>query len=361
MGSKVNPTVIGAFVVGAIALAVVSVLLFGGGKFFQEKATYVIFFDGSVQGLNVGAPVVFRGVQVGQVTNVEAIFDPKETTIRIKVLVEIVRSKVRTPAEYVRISPQETLELLVQRGLRASLQMQSFVTGLLLVSLDFHPGTPVKRLGFDPTYPEVPTVPTEMQQLLDQARQAVTKLGQLPLAELLGEAIGMIQRVNTLLDLPELRQALVSLNRLMTDTQQLVHQADGQLAPLGAKLNGAAEAAHAAMAALRVALGDVQKLVRNVDSQVAPLATSTKETLTSVRSTFGQAQKSLVTLTDAATPALQQAKTTMAGASTWANADSALFNDLSHTLKALEEAAISIRVLADSIQRNPESLLRGRR
>jgi paraquat-inducible protein B len=151
------------------------------------------------------------------------------------------------------------------------------------------------------------------------------------------------------------------LNGLMTDAQQLVHQADSQIVPLGSKLSGSAEAAQAAMEALRVALGDVQKLVRNVDSQVALLATSTKETLTSVRGTFGQAQKSLVTLTDAATPALHQAEATLAGASTWAKADSVLFNDLSHTLRALEEAAKSIRVLADSIQRNPESLLRGRR
>jgi paraquat-inducible protein B len=361
MGSKVNPTVIGAFVVGAIALAVVGVLLFGGGKFFQAKTTYVIFFEGSVQGLHVGAPVVFRGVQVGQVTDVEALFDPKETTVRIKVLVDVVPSKVRVPEGYVRATPQENLELLVQRGLRASLQTQSFVTGLLLVGLDFHPGTPIKRLGFDPTYPEVPTVPTEMQALLDEARQAVTKLGQLPLAEILGEAIGMLKRVNTLLDLPELRQALVSLHELVTEVQQLMHHADGQIVPLGTKLSGATEAAHAAMETLRVALGDVQKLVRNVDSQVAPLATNTKETLASVRGTFGQAQKSLVMLTDAATPALKQAQTTMAGASTLTNADSVLLNDLSHTLKALEEAATSIRVLADSLQRNPESLLRGRR
>jgi paraquat-inducible protein B len=361
MGSKVNPTVIGAFVVGAIALAVVGLLLFGGGKFFQEKATYVIFFDGSVQGLNVGAPVVFRGVQVGQVTDVEALFDPKEFTVRIKVLVDIVRGKVHVPEGVARGTSQEILELLVQRGMRASLQMQSFVTGLLLVSLDFHPGTPVKRLGFDPTHPEVPTIPTEMQELLDQARQAVTKLGQLPLAELLGEAIGMVKRVNTLLDLPELRQALVSLHELVTEVQQLMQHADGQLVPLGAKLSGAAEAAQAAMETLRVALGDVQKLVRNVDGQVVPLATSTKETLASVRSTFGQAQKSLVTLTDTATPALKQAQTTMAGVSTFTNPDSALLNDLSHTLQALEEAANAIRVLADSLQRNPESLLRGRR
>ena len=67
MGSKISPTTIGAFVVGAIVLVVAGALLFGGGKFFQEKLPYVMFFDSSV-GLNVGAPVIFRGVQVGQVT-----------------------------------------------------------------------------------------------------------------------------------------------------------------------------------------------------------------------------------------------------------------------------------------------------
>ena len=77
MGSKISPTVIGAFVVGAIVLMVAGVLLFGGGKFFKEKLPYVMFFDSSVEGLNVGAPVIFRGVQVGQVTEVTAIADPQ--------------------------------------------------------------------------------------------------------------------------------------------------------------------------------------------------------------------------------------------------------------------------------------------
>lgn len=304
MGSKANPTVIGAFVVGAVALIVVGVLLFGGGKFFQEKAPFVIFFDSSVQGLNVGAPVVFRGVQVGQVAKVEALYDPKKTTIHVKVIVELVPGSVRVAEGVKRVkrgSPQEALELLVQQGLRASLQMQGFVTGLLLVSLDFYPDTPIKRLGLDPTYPELPTVPTEVERLLDNVRQAVAELGKLPLEALLSEVLGMLKRVNTLLEVPELKQALMSLNDLVTAAQQLL---------------------------------------KDIDGQVAPLASSAKETLTTARGTLGQAQKSLSTLTDAATPALKQGE--------------------EHTLKAIEEAARSIRILADSLQRNPESLLRGK-
>src|SRR5215468_9262289 len=99
MGTKINPTTIGAFVVSAIVLAVGGVLLFGGGKFFQEKLPYVLFFDSSVEGLNVGAPVIFRGVQVGQVTAISAIADPQTYDVRIKVKIEIVRGAVKVGAE----------------------------------------------------------------------------------------------------------------------------------------------------------------------------------------------------------------------------------------------------------------------
>ena len=222
--------------------------------------------------------MVFRGIQVGQVAKVEALYDPKKTTI--------------------------------------------------------------KRLGLDPTYPELPTVPTEIERLLDNVRQTVAELGKLPLEALLSEVLGLIKRVNTLLEVPDLKQALMSLNDLVRATQQLLKDADGQVAPLGSKLAAAADSARAALEAARVAMVDAQKLFRDVDGQVAPLASSAKETLTTARGTLGQAQESLSTLTDAATPALKQGE--------------------EHTLKAIEEAAWSIRILADSLQHNPESLLRGK-
>ena len=370
MESKISPRVIGAFVVGGIALVIAGVMFFGGGKVFQEKLPYVIFFESSVQGLNVGAPVVFRGVQIGQVTKVEALFDSTQATIHIRVLVELVRDAVQVTAEVRPQSPQEAVEFLVQQGLRASLQLQSFVTQLLLVSLDFYPDTPIKRLGLDtpikrlgldPTYPELPAVPSQIEQLLGNVQQAVAELGQLPLDALLSEVLGTFKRMNTLLDVPELKQALGSLNNLVTDAQQLLRHTDDQVVPLGSKLAAAADSASATLEAARAAVVDAQKLFRDVDGQVAPLASGAQETLVAVRGTLGQAQKSLSTLTDAATPALKQGERALEAIANLAGYDSIAPDDLAHTLKALEDAAQSIRALADMLQHHPEALLRGKR
>lgn len=360
MGSTVSPRVIGAFVVGGIALVMVGVLFFGGGKVFQEKTPYVIFFESSVQGLNVGAPVVFRGVQVGQVAKVEALYEPTQATIRVKVLVELVHGTVRVTAEVRQHSPPEVVEILVQQGLRASLQLQSLVTQQLLVSLDFYPDTPIKRLGLDPTYPELPTVPSQIEQLVGNIRQALAALGKLPLEALLSEALGTLQRTNTLLEAPELQQVLVSLRDLVADAQRLLKHTDDQVAPLGSKLAAAADSARTVLEAARAAVVDAQKLLRALDGQVAPLASSAKETLVTARGALGQAQKSLATLTDAATPALKQGERALGSVASLAGYDSVAPNDLAHTLKVIEDAAQSIRALADMLQRNPEALLRGK-
>jgi paraquat-inducible protein B len=369
MGSKINPTTLGAFVVGAIVLVIAGALLFGGGKFFQEKLPYVMFFDSSVEGLHVGAPVVFRGVQVGQVTEISALADPQTFDMRIRVKIELVRGVVKVQgAEEQRFKDQrQGVEGLVQRGARATLRMQSFVTGLLYVALDFFPDTPIRLLELDPKLPELPTIPSDMDQLKSSIQQAMADLRKLPLETILSEVLALLKRANTLLDLPELKQALVALPDVMTGARQLLHHADGQVGTLGPKLASTAEVAAKALETARGTLLDAQKLVRDLDGQVAPLAggaketlSSAKETLTAARSALGQAQKSLETLTDAATPALKQADKTLAGTTALTGSNSAVLNDLAHTLKALEEAARAIRSLANMLERNPEALLRGK-
>src|SRR4030095_1836573 len=125
MGNKISPTMIGAFVVGAIVCMVAVVLLFGGGKFFTEKLPYVLFFESSGEGLHIGAPVIFRGVQVGQVSEIEAIAAPKTFTVVIRVKVELVRGSIKVSDGAFK-DPHQTIDGLIQQGMRASLRMQSF-------------------------------------------------------------------------------------------------------------------------------------------------------------------------------------------------------------------------------------------
>ena len=346
MGNKISPTMIGAFVIGAIVCMVAGVLLFGGGKFFTEKLPYVLFFDSSVEGLHVGAPVIFRGVKVGQVVAIEAIADPKTFTVVIRVQVELVRGTIKvSDGEFT--DPHQAIEGLIQQGARASLRMQSFVTGVLYVAVDFHPDTPIKRLGLDPRYPELPTIPSDIDMLKSTVQQVMADLGKLPLEAVLNEVLVLLKQTNSLVALPEVKQALVSLQDVVTAAERLLQHADTQVSALGPRLAGAADTA-------RAALVEAQKLLRDVDGQVTPLAGSAQDTLTAARGTLGQAHKSLVKLTDAASPALKQAEQTLGGA------DGMIHQDLAHTLKALEEAAKSIRALAETLQRHPESLLRGR-
>src|SRR5262249_14532709 len=297
MGRKINPTTIGAFVVSAIVLLIAGVLLFGGNTFFQEKVPYVLFFETSVEGLNVGAPVIFRGVQVGQVTEIAAIADPQTFDVRIKVQVEFVRGVIKVGEEGQRFQDHRAaVQRLLRRGIRVSWVMQSFVPGLLFVALDFYPDTPIRLLGLDPTVTELPTIPSDMDQLKSSIQQAMADLRKLPLDTILNEVLAMVKRANTLLEVPELKQALVVVYDVMTHARQLLANADTQVGSLGPKVGGTAEVA-------AKTLLDAQKLIRDLDGQVAPLAggaketlTSAKEALTAARSALGQAQKSLGTL-----------------------------------------------------------------
>ena len=177
MGSKANPTVIGAFVVGAVVLIIAVILLFSGGQFFVKKNLYVMYFDGSVTGLSVGAPVRFRGVQLGEVIEVVALHDPKDNNILIEVVVEITPGHITSVATRTGVaaamSPQAMINIMVKRGLRASLASQSMLTGLLYIALDFHPGTPVKLMGLNKQYVEVPTVPSSMEQMMANVQTVI--------------------------------------------------------------------------------------------------------------------------------------------------------------------------------------------
>jgi paraquat-inducible protein B len=159
--------------------------------------------------------------------------------LRAPVLVEFVRRGIRVGEEGQRFQDQRVaVQRLIQRGLRASLRMQSFVTGLLYVALDVYPDTPSKLRGLDPTHPELPTIPSDMDQLKSTLQQGMAELKKLPLEAVFAEVLTLLQRANALLELPELKQALVTLQDVMTGARQLLHNADAQVEVLGSTLGG---------------------------------------------------------------------------------------------------------------------------
>ena len=252
MSKPVNKTLIGAFVLGAVALVVVALMVFGSGKFFSKKNTYVLFFDGSVKGLNVGSPVMFRGVKIGEVTKINLLFDTKNLTTVIPVYVEIDPKNFTLPDENERsiidkMGRYVYLQPLIQKGLKAQLQTQSFVTGQLMINVDFYPDKPVTLVGLDKKYPEVPTIPTSLEQL-------TKTLQELNLEELYKKFMNAMDGIDKIVNAPGASDSLPSVRETLNQAEQTLASIQATLqgnAKLGYDMNTTLKEMNAAARSLR--------------------------------------------------------------------------------------------------------------
>ena len=331
MSKPVNKTLIGIFVLGAVALIVIGLLVFGSGKFFSKTNHYVLFFKGSVKGLNIGSPVMFRGVKIGQVTNIILRFNPKDLSAVIPVYIEIDSEKFTIPED---LQPDITsqksgeyqyIKPLILKGLKAQLQMQSFVTGQLMINLDFYPDKPIILVGLDKKYPEIPTIPSGLEQLTQT-------LEQLNLEDFYRKIIKVVDGIEKFLSSGELKGSIQSMNQTLHDTDTLVKNLDARIGPLVTDIRSTSEAARKAMVQADKALSEVKGIPVDV-----------KETMQSARSALGQAEKTFISIRD------------------FTDDTRSLSYELHHSLQELSEAARSIRGLADYLERHPEALIRGKR
>ena len=326
MSTKVSKTAIGAFVLGAIALLVAGVLVLGAGKFLTTEHTFITYFDGSVKGLNVGSPVTFRGVKVGEVTGISIIADPASTERRLKIPVvfKLEPAKFKgTRSEFQR--DPKAIEMAVREyGLRTQLQSMSFVTGQLMVSLDFFPDKPARYVGLSKEYHEIPSVPTPLEQLQKT-------LEELPFKEIVENLNEAIQSVNTLVSSIDAKKTTEAIESAIRDVQILVQHVNDKVDPLVesiTKTSGAAEAAmNETKETMAAARGDMKELV-----------TSTKKTLETAQAALRQSEQTLQAYSD----------------------DSRLVTELNKTLRELSATTRSLRHLSDYLERHPESLIQGK-
>jgi paraquat-inducible protein B len=356
MSKPTSKTLIGAFVVGAVVLAIVGVVIFGSGKFFTKKQEYVLFFDSSIKGLNIGAPVMFKGVKIGSVTDIKVVFNPEDLSLWTPVYIETEPDRISTLGEDVRVSrmrelfqrlrPRERIARFVKRGMRAQLQMQSLVTGKLFVALLFRPETPVEVKGLEKRYLEIPTIPTPMQEMAE-------RIEKLPIEEILNKVLAAVDGIEKFVNSPEVGKTLHSVHMALEDLRKLVRDVDAQVDPL--------------VSSVDKTLRDTRKLVRNINKQVGPLASGLKETVgdygklaRDVDAQVGPLASSIQQSLEEARGALKQGQNTLAAAQADLGEDSPLLYELDNALKEVAAAARSIRLLADYLKRHPEALLQGK-
>jgi paraquat-inducible protein B len=241
MSSKANPKVIGAFVLGGIALLVAGLLVFGGSNLFRERHILVAYFDGSLKGLRLGASVTFRGVPIGEVTDIQVLFEPETIQAKIPVVFELDPSRVIDVGIDSDISDEETLKAYIERGFRAQLELDSLVTGLLSINLNFHPDAPpverVDRGVFALPYPEIPTMPSDMErlqagagQIIQEATAALNGLNDI-LSSVSGQISGNQDRVGDIID--SVAEFANSMRDLYPELQQLLDETIGAASAVG--------------------------------------------------------------------------------------------------------------------------------
>lgn len=316
MSRRANPKLIGMFVLGAVGILVAALVIFGSGRLFVRTQTFVLFFQDDVAGLNVGAPVTFRGVRIGSVTDILIRYDSDTGRATVPVYITIQPSKIVVYGNGDRSrSPEE----LVEKGLRAQLRTQSFVTGLLAVNLDFDPSVPPLLIGTEPRYPEIPTARSSIAELRSTFSDVVADFRKLPLKEMI-EQLAVSAR---------------NLDRLVNNTDSLITTLNGRLdetlREVPPVLQGISQAAQ-----------DVSRLARNVDQGVPAIRDGATESVKRLNQTLVEVQKAV------------------AGIQSTVGDASPLQSQMNRTLTDIGDAAIAVRALAEYLNQNPRALLTGR-
>ncbi|MGD0076818.1 MAG: MlaD family protein [Candidatus Binataceae bacterium] len=319
-----------------MALAAVVAVVLGSGELFRKPHLYICMFQGNLSGLKVGAAVKIRGVQVGTVERISLRLQAGQGELRqvniaqapIPVILALEEREFRAKGGTTQSFNREEFDRLVRQGLRAQLKMESLLTGLLYVGLNFQPNTPLHLYiapGTSP-YPEIPTIPTELEQIHEDATKALAKLEKVDLDALVTSITEAGVSVKQLAGDPELHQAIASLNQLVGDPD------------------------------LKASVDKLDETLGNVNKAVISAKNAIDRTGARIDPLIANLEKSSTDLQEA----LVQARSTLASAQLLVSPSSPMTHKIDLTLEELAEASRSIHDLADYLQRNPGALIRGK-
>ncbi len=319
---KRNALMIGIFVLVGLALIVAAILTLGGTQLFTKQLNAVVYFEGSVRGLYVGAPVTFRGVKIGEVNGIGIDVDQQSLATRIPVGLTLGMRNMRMGPDG---KPLRSIPELVKRGLRAKLILQSVVTGQTAIDLDFKPNSPLHLIGKNNhDTPEIPATQDRLDALLEQ-------ISNLPLADLAAD----------------LRETLQGLNQTLKAGQ-------GAVAKASAQLGDAAVQAEKTLAVGADALKAVQQQSQTTLASIEKLSNSSNDLVK-------QAQPELVNALRSTRDAVVAAQEAMANLAELSAPGAPLRADLEMSVRDLSETTRSLRAFSEQLDHQPNSLIFGKK
>lgn len=320
-----SPTAIGAFVLGALALIATAIMFFGGGALWSQRLKAVSYFDSSVNGLQVGAPVTFRGVRVGSVSDIGVHVNPETYSFIIRVAMEVHPDTVATFGTQLPEDGDALVTTLVERGLTAKLVMQSFVTGQLMVELDFREGGRRTDVDRRSELEEIPTVPTDLQAITEQ-------LQNVKLDKTIESFQQTLDALTKVLNTPELQQTITELPALVVQLRQTLAAVETEVAAIsGSAQDGIGQSTRS----LTETLASVRQLSETLDKEVAETGAATRVTMDKANRTIDNANQML-------------------------DPNSRTAVQMQRAIDDLAATAARLRNLSERVDRDPSVLIRGR-
>ena len=347
MSKQANPKLVGAFVLGAIALLVSAVILLADGGFWRDRPSYIMYFEGSATGLQVGSLVVFRGVKIGTVQSIGLSVDQQSLNFLVPVVIRTDEYAIKNlRGDNVALSDLTENNDLIKRGLRARLKTWSFLTGQLYIDLDFYPDKFASYHGKDTGMREIPTLPTEVEELTN-------KLDKLNVEKLVDDISTISASVRSLVSSPAAPRALENLDQTL-----------GHLASLTAQLDSRSSKLTDDVHVVMTEAAETLRVTRTALEESAATLTAGRHTLAVINA--GAANIAALTHADAGpvlalTRASEELATTARSLREISGEDSTTTTRLNEVLKETTAAARALRALAETIETQPESLLTGRR
>ena len=294
MSKPANKTLIGAFVVGATALLLLAIAVFGSGKLFQTTSRYVLFFDGSISGLSVGSPVLFRGVPVGRVVEIRLTGDLDNLVFQTPVFIELnKKDEGRFSVSDGDISKKEYLDRLVSHGLRATLATQSLLTGQLMIEMDFYPRSqipyPIKEVKEYDDVPEIPTIPSQFDNIL----QTLTTL---PYDDIASNVLDITEGVKKILSNSGTEQLIGHIDKLVVQLQDIGTNLDKTLTSIRGLAEPYTKLAQDTDKRLSAALEQASHVLSRIDN----VAKETEMTVVSARGVVSKNSTTVIELNQAA-------------------------------------------------------------